>query len=232
MSQGLPTWHAVPRSREAAAESAWGGLRHRPHVLGPVEVRRRLLHMLPGLLPLLLWVIPHQDPWGPILLWAVALLGGGLVLAAFHHARTFARRDERDWSASVLGYGLPVLGTLLLLPGRAELGMAVLGILAFGDGSATLAGLRLGGRPLPWNAAKTWTGTIAFCVGGSLMGALLFWGEALPRVSPWAAMACVMPATLAAALAESLPVRINDNVRVGVTALAVLLLTDLWMPGA
>lgn len=167
MSRGLPVWNSVPRPLGSATVGAgWSDAWQPAGVLEPAEVRRRLLHMTPGFLPFLLWGIPHQDPWGPILLTAVALLGGGIIIAAFRRYRSFARRGEQDWSTAVLGYALPVLGSLLLLPGEAEIGLAVLGILALGDGAATLGGLRLGGRRLPWNPRKSWTGTLCFCLGG------------------------------------------------------------------
>lgn len=232
MSRVLPVWNSVSRPlNSAAVDAGWSDVRLPAGVLEPVEVRRRLLHMTPGILPFVLWVIPHQDPWGPILLTAVALLGGGIIIAAFRRYRSFARRGERDWSAAVLGYALPVLGALLLLPGEAEIGLSVLGILALGDGAATLGGLRLGGRRLPWNPRKSWTGTFCFCLGGGALATLLFWGEAVPRVSLLTAALCVLPATLAAALVESLPLRTNDNLRVGVTALAIVLLTHAIFVG-
>lgn len=232
MSRGLPVWNSVSRPlNSAAVDAGWSDLPHPAGLLEPAEVRRRLLHMTPGFLPFVLWVIPHQDPWGPILLMAVALLGGGIIVAAFRRYRSFARRGERDWSAAVLGYALPVLGALLLLPGEAEIGLSVLGILALGDGAATLGGLRLGGRRLPWNRRKSWTGVLCFCFGGAALATLLYWGEAVPRVSLLTAFLSVLPATLAAALVESLPLRSNDNLRVGATALVVALLTHAAYAG-
>lgn len=226
MNQGFSAWGSVSRRLGSpTAEAGWSDVWQLPHVLEPSEVRRRLLHMAPGFLPFALWVIPHQDPWGPVLLSVVALLGVVVVTAALRRFRAFARRGEQDWSVAVVGYALPVLAPLLLLPGEAEIGLTVLGILALGDGSATLGGLRMGGRRLPWNPRKSWTGLVCFCLGGGTLGALLFWGEAVPRVSLPTAVLCVLPATLAAALVESLPFRGNDNARVGVTALIVVLLT-------
>lgn len=232
MSRGLPVWNSVPRPhRLRTVGGGWSDVWQPAVVLGPSEARRRLFHMAPGFLPFVLWVIPHRDPWGPMLLTAVALLGGGIIFAAFRRYRSFARRGERDWSAAVLGYALPVLGALLLLPGEAEIGLSVLGILALGDGAATLGGLRLGGWRLPWNRRKSWTGSLCFCFGGAALATLLYWGEAVPRVSLLTAFLSVLPATLAAALVESLPLRSNDNLRVGATALIVALLTHAAFVG-
>jgi dolichol kinase len=104
--------------------------------------------------------------------------------------------------------------------------MVVTIIIALGDGSATLAGLLLRGRRLPWNQAKSWIGLTAFLVCAGLLGTLAYWREARPGVSLPVALACVMPAVFAAALAESLPVRLNDNIRVGVTGGLAILTTQ------
>jgi dolichol kinase len=96
-------------------------------------------------------------------------------------------------------------------------------IIAFGDGSATLAGMLLRGRRLPWNRDKSWVGLAAFLLCAVPLATLVYWAEARPGVA--LACACVAPAVLTAALAESLPGRFNDNIRVGVTAGLTLLVT-------
>jgi hypothetical protein len=60
------------------------------------------------------------------------------------------------------------------------------------------------------------------------MGAIIYWGEAncrqLPAlafpVSFLSSLGCAFVATLTAAVVESLPLRTNDNLNVGVAALA------------
>ena len=81
------------------------------------------------------------------------------VVALRRHS-TIARHGERNLRASALGYTGSVVLMLLLFPRHVELALSVLAILAFGDGSATLGGLLIGGRPLPWNRHKTWAGLI------------------------------------------------------------------------
>lgn len=220
---GLPgTVELTTRRTVTAATWTWpslGGLRHRR--LAAPEIRRRLLHMLPGLLPFVLWFIPHPDPWGPILADVVLLLTVAIVGPALIRFSAFARPGERDGRSSVLGYALPILAALCLFRGREELGMMTLAILAFGDGSATLGGMLIGGRRLPWNYEKSWTGLACFLVIGGIMATLVFWGESRPAVT-WTQAALVAGgATLIAAIAESVRSRINDNLRVGVISLVV-----------
>jgi len=193
--------------------------------LTPHEWRRRMMHMTPGLLPFVLLAIPHRDPvtWflkGPVL--AITL---GFVIFALRKEGLFARRDERGWPTSVLGYAIITSALLIALPWQPELGLAVTIIIAFGDGSATLAGLIARGRRLPWNRAKSWAGLTAFIACSVPLATLVYWCEARPGVPLSVALACVVPAALAAGLAESLPTRINDNIRVGATAALTMVIT-------
>jgi phytol kinase len=210
---------APPRSvgQPAIAAPSLGRVRQ----LHPTEIRRRMLHMLPGFLPFILWFIPHKDPWGPILADVVLVLTVAIVGPALLRFSAFARPGEQDGRSSVLGYALPILAALCLFRGREEIGMMTLAILAFGDGSATLGGLTLGGRPLYWNPRKTVTGLSCFLIIGGLMATVVFWGEARPAIT-WTQAALIGGGTtLAAAIAESVRSRINDNLRVGVVSLIV-----------
>jgi phytol kinase len=195
--------------------SGWTGRMDSP------EIRRRLLHMLPGFLPFVLWFIPHPDPWGPILADMVLLITVAIVVPALWRFSAFSRPGERDGRSSILGYALPILAALCLFRGREEIGMMTLAILAFGDGSATLGGMTLGGHRLPWNVQKSVTGLVCFLVFGGFTATVVFWGESRPGIS-WTQAAMVGGgATLVAAFAESVRSRINDNLRVGVVSLVI-----------
>jgi dolichol kinase len=192
--------------------------------LTPHEWRRRIVHMSPGLLPLILLVAPHPDPIGWFVRLPILALTLGLVVFSLKNEGLFVRRGEKSWATSVVSYGIITTTLLMALPAQPELGLAVTMIIAFGDGSATLAGLIFRGRRLPWNQAKSWVGLTAFLACSIPIATLVYWGEARPGVSLFTALACVAPAALVASLAESIPSRINDNIRVGVTAgLAILI---------
>ena len=216
--------------------------------LTAAEWRRRALHMLPGCLPAILWVVPHRVPLSPtlrgILLLVIALLGAWV----WREWRAIRRGGESVAARgpAVFGYAGGVAGTLLLFPDRPECGFAVLAVLAFGDGSATLFGklaLASGGRSgdgpagparrLPWNPAKTWAGLGAFLTFGTLAAALLYRGETLNpeaarAAATWpAALLVGACGTIPAAVLESLGGRWtgwNDNIRVAVAAAAGVLL--------
>ena len=198
------------------------------------ELQRRLWHMAPGLLPFILHAVPHRDPISPTM--RSIIIGCSIVIAAkiLHGFQKIQRRDEGAGLAAVGGYSLSVLAALMAFPGDIELGLSVLAILAFGDGSATLVGLTLRGPRLPWNQAKSWSGLVAFIAVGSLMTAWTYWGEtrnpeaAEPAVSFAFALALTAPAVILSAFAESVRSRINDNVRVGIVAAFSLILLNMF----
>jgi len=201
--------------------------------IGATELRRRFWHMAPGFLPLLLWPIPHADPISPTLRAIIIALVLGLGASIFVNFRRIARADDRDDNRlqAVTGYAGSVLVVLMLFPAYAELGLTVLAVLAFGDGSATLGGIVLGGPRIPWNSQKTWSGSLCFVLVGGLMAATIYWGEThnleaqRQGVTFATALLCGGSAAVAGAIAESLPTRINDNIRVGAAAAVTVILT-------
>lgn len=188
--------------------------------MGKAELRRRLLHMTPGLLPVLLWLYPHSYPnWElPVRVW-VCGLALGLALFGLKHFREVARAGESGGIDSVLSYSFSVLAALAIAPLHPEYCLIVLAILAFGDGSATLGGKLIGGPRLLWNRDKTWAGLLSFWICGTLVATLAYWGEVRPQPPLLSAVAVAAIVTAAAALAESLPLKVNDNLRVGIVTL-------------
>ena len=206
------------------------------HRLPSRELKRRFWHMCPGLLAFGLHLVPHTDPISltlRLIIVSCCIAIAARILLGF---RQIERQGEGAGLAAVGGYSLSVLLTVFLFPRHLELGLAVLAILAFGDGSATLVGLTFRGPGLWWNRSKSWSGLLGFVVIGSLMTAWIYWGEthnpeaADPAVSFGLALLLTSPAVLAAALAESIRSRINDNIRVGVIAAIALVLLHSLRP--
>ena len=197
----------------------------------PHEWRRRLVHMTPGLLASTLPLLPHTDPlaWYSQAFLVVVICATALY--SITRARMFERQGQGGWSVSVLSYAMIALGLLLAFPGQPEIGMSVTMIIAFGDGSATMAGMIFRGPKLFWNRDKSWSGLAAFMLCAGPLATFIYWAEARPGVSFGLAFCCVAPAVAVAAIAESLPVRLNDNIRVGVTAGLTILLTHAMFVG-
>jgi dolichol kinase/uncharacterized membrane protein len=157
------------------------------------------------------------------LLALVALVFNATVLARVLPA--VVRPSEAAHRSGVLFYPLSILALVLIFRERLDIVAAAWAVMAFGDGAATLVGTRVGGRRLPWNRDKTWSGLIAFALAGSI-GAV--------AASHWVAPVIVPPpswfftwlapiaAALAAAFAETIPLTLDDNLTVPFVAGLVL----------
>ncbi|HEV8346427.1 MAG TPA: DUF92 domain-containing protein [Vicinamibacterales bacterium] len=217
------------------------------------EHARQWVHAGSGLFALLLRVLIW---WQAAALAATALAFNVFVLPRIGGRRLYRPVDEaRGFPLGIVLYPLSVLLLILLFPSRLDIVAAAWGILAFGDGFATLVGQRaamanaqnartakndvlarfaaFAGRGLPWNREKTVAGTIAFMVcGGYGASALAVWTR--PAVVPTPEMAFVLVAPLVAAiiagLVETIPIRLDDNISVPMTAAAVLWLASLITP--
>jgi dolichol kinase len=170
-------------------------------------------------------LLPHSDPLGWYSQAFLVVVVCATALISMNRAKLFERRGQRGWSVSVISYAMIALGLLLAFPSQPEIGMAVTMIIAFGDGSATMAGKILRGPKLPWNRHKSWSGLAAFMVCSVPLASFIYWAEARPGVSFPIALCCVAPAVAVAAAAESLPLRLNDNIRVGASSGLTILLT-------
>ena len=94
---------------------------------------------------------------------------------------------------------LGILFALAILRNDSSAAIAVILILALGDGFATIVGTSYGKHKLPWNKSKTLEGTMGFAGGAA-----------------FSIIAMPMPETVLivifAAIIESLSIRVNDNI--------------------
>ena len=190
------------------------------------ETARKLLHMSMGAFALLLrWL-----PWWQALILATGALAFNLLVLPRVAASLYRPGDRERTIHGIVYYPLAVLLLLLVFPARPDIVAASWGILAVGDGGATLAGRALGGRRWPWNRDKTLSGTIAFVVGGAAAGAFLAWWcrpATIPPPSMIFSLGAPIAAALVAALVETLPLRLDDNLSVSAAAAATLWVASL-----
>jgi uncharacterized protein (TIGR00297 family) len=190
------------------------------------EVSRQLVHVSMGGFALLLrWL-----SWTQALGLAVTALAFNLwVLPRFAHA-LYRPGDRARTVHGIVWYPLVVLILIGSFPRRPDIVAAAWGILAAGDGIATLVGRAIGGARWPWSPDKTVAGTLAFVVAGALAGSGLAWwcrpaaAEAVPVL-----FALLVPpvAAVVAALVETIPIGLDDNVSVAAAAGATLWLGAL-----
>lgn len=184
----------------------------------PSEILRKLVHIAFGFCALLLrWLTTGQAAAVAI----AALIHNWLVLP-----RLFGRRiarSPRGTDRGIILYPIAVFILIVAFPEDRGLAAAGWAILAFGDGSATLAGKTVGGPKLPWSPDKTIVGSIAFVmVGGTAAWLTAAFVDPVPGYTlSW--MTLAFAAAAAAAIAESLPLEVDDNLVVPLVAGLVLL---------
>jgi uncharacterized protein (TIGR00297 family) len=180
------------------------------------ELLRKSLHIAFGFVAFALKLMP----W-----WAAALMALAAIamnwLGLHKVVGTSVSRHERGYDAGIVLYPIAVL--LLILTFRHQMHYAAIAwaLMAFGDGVATLAGKAVRIAPLPWNREKSWGGFLAFLiVGGAGALAVAYWmGYRQPAV--------LLLATLAAAIAESLPAGVDDNLTVPFAAAVTLIVAGI-----
>lgn len=215
------------------AGGAGGGRGLSGRRLTPRELARKTVHVGAGLLAFSLrWL----GPWGGALLALGALLFNAVLLPRLG-GRLLWRDDERarGVSTGIVLYPLSVLLLVLVFQRRVEVAAAAWGLLAFGDGMAALVGTAFGGRGLPWNREKTWAGSTAYWIWGTLSAWLLLLWTAPGRYG-WAADGLFLLAVCAlaagvGALLESWPEELDDNLLVPLLA-GLVLLGSLYTEGS
>ncbi len=193
------------------------------------ELSRKAVHMGMGAFALLL---PWLSPWQAAGCAIAAVLFNAFVLHRWTGGALLRPGErERGFSSGILLYPLAVLLLILACNERLEIAGAAWGLLAFGDGMATVAGVTLGGPRLPWHGSKTWAGLLAFIVCGTAASAfLLLWirpdafGGAVP------ALAACFVAAVGSALAESVRTGVDDNLLVPAVGGAVLFAAGMVEP--
>ncbi len=169
-------------------------------------------------------------PLGSVACAAGAVLFNFAVLPRIGGKRLW--RDAEAGRGQALGivlYPVTVLLLVLLFWRRLEVAAAAWGILAFGDGMASVVGMTLGTRKLPWNPRKSWAGTLAYVLFGALGAGILLQWTAPGRYGVAFAWIVALAAALFAAALESLPEGLDDNLGVPLVSalfLGALLLTE------
>ncbi len=198
------------------------------------ELLRKLVHTATGLLA---FALAFAGPLGSILLAAALVVWNLFVLPRLLPRVWRPGELDRRFQSGIAFYPFVLLVLTVVFQQRLEIAAAVWGVLAFGDGMATIAGGR--GRPLPWNPKKTWAGTIAYWVFGTAAAAvLLAWtlhflpaarplspsGDQGGETLPWPFLTAVAAVAVAlAALVESQPWKLDDNLTAPPVAALLLL---------
>jgi uncharacterized protein (TIGR00297 family) len=187
------------------------------------EDTRKIVHIAMGGFAFALPVLPW---WQSVLLACVAVAFNIFALQKVLGIRVFRPGERlRRLTSGIVLYPLSILGLLLLLPARLDIVAAAWGILAAGDGMATLIGRRMPLARLPWNPRKSVGGTLAFTLCGGIAATVLAWwcrDTVIPPPYSWYPAIAGFTAAAAAAAVESIAVDLDDNISVTVTSASVL----------
>jgi uncharacterized protein (TIGR00297 family) len=165
------------------------------------------------------------------LLAVIALLFNFFVLPRIAGRVLYRNEQEAGgFPGGIVFYALSVLILILVFRPRLDIVAAAWAILAVGDGMATIAGRAIGGPRIPWNPDKTIAGSAAFAVAGGAAGVVLCWWTQpnVPHPAPvWFVVGAPLAAAGVAALVETIPVRLDDNLSVPFAAAATLWIASL-----
>ncbi|HEX2252209.1 MAG TPA: TIGR00297 family protein [Thermoanaerobaculia bacterium] len=187
------------------------------------ELARKTVHIAVGLIA---YALRWLGPWWGAAAAAAAVVGNVFVLPRLGGRQLYREADHaRGHAIGMILYPLSVLLLIVAFHERLEVAAAAWGILAFGDGMASIVGITLGRRALPWNPGKTWAGTAAYALFGGLGAWTLLLWTAPGRYEPGFALAVAAVAAGVAALLESMPHGLDDNL--GVPMVVALLLLGL-----
>jgi uncharacterized protein (TIGR00297 family) len=193
------------------------------------ETARQLVHMSMGGFALLLrWLVW----WQAVVLAAAALAFNVFVLPSIAKG-LYRPGDHQRPLHGILLYPLSVLLLLLLFPRHLDIVAAAWGILAIGDGIATIAGRAIGGPRWAWNREKTVAGSVAFAVAGGATALFLWIWCRPPLLTPLPLYLVVfvpIAAAFVAAAVETIPIGLDDNLSVALSAGAVLWFGSLLDP--
>jgi uncharacterized protein (TIGR00297 family) len=187
------------------------------------ETTRQWVHIGFGAAALLL---PFLHWYQAVILAASAILFNIRVLRAVAGERLHRPVElAQTIPLGLVLYPTSILRLLRMLPSRFDIVAAAWGILAAGDGAATLVGHRYGRSRWSWNRGKSVAGSAAFLIAGGLAGSFLCWWcrpVVIPPPFLWFSIGAPLVAALVAAAVETVPIRLDDNLSVTLSAAAML----------
>ncbi len=184
------------------------------------EVRRQLIHVASGTVLVLIGYFLGKTILEAVL---VVLLAGGYIAAQLaldnfklpivgNILGNFERKGVMPFKGA-LSYAAGALLAVAFAP-NFSLALAIITMLAFGDGASTVIGKLYGDAKLHWNASKTWKGMFAFFVAAGI--------AAFPLIG----IASLYYAAILA-LVETLPIDADDNILIPAAALVLNAATGL-----
>ncbi len=192
------------------------------------ETKRKIEHIVPVVFVLLL---RYLNTWQALLFAFVGIMYGLFLSKMLVKSAFREHEQEKGFSPGKLIYGIMVFILILIFNKKMYIVAGAWAIMSLGDGCSSLFGKAFGKRKLPWNSEKSWLGSVVFVFFGGLGAAIFMWWVNLGQSSAqtiqeqiqtpliWSYFfTAAFLAAFAAAGVESLPLKINDNITVPLTA--------------
>lgn len=127
---------------------------------------------------------------------------------------------QRGYPIGILLYPISVLILILTIPHKLYIVAAAWAIMAWGDGFASIFGKKFGTKKLPWNPNRSYAGSLAFLMIGSVAAVFFTWwvDKNPPEPTLWYIVVIPILGTLLAAIIETIPTGIDDNLTVPLSA--------------
>ncbi len=176
------------------------------------EYRRKTLHIGVGAFALCLRYLT----WWQAAICAIgAFIFNAYILPAWGGRNLWREADRaRGHPIGILVYPISLLFLFTLFHDRLYLAAAMWGIMAIGDGMASVFGTAMGSAKLPWNRKKSWAGSIAMFLFGAAAAPGLAWWTSRGEIdfAHIAIVLCVI--SFVSAVVESLDSPLDDNISV------------------
>src|SRR3990172_8880464 len=182
------------------------------------EYKRKAVHIGSSAFALLLrWL----NFWQAALLALAALLFNLLILPRIGGKNLYRDEDvRRGYPLGILLYPLSVLLMILFFSKRLYIVAAAWAIMAWGDGFASVFGRKFGRIKIPWNQDRSYAGSFAFlifCGIAAIFFTFWTWKDPAEPIF-WYLVAIPFLATFVAAMIETIPMGVNDNISVPLSA--------------
>jgi phytol kinase len=196
-------------------------------ISGPLS--RKIIHIGTGPLFVLCWLLFPDQPISrylaalvPLLTTAQFFLVGTGILNDPAAVKALSRTgDRREILRGPLIYGILFVLLTILYWKDSPIGLIGLMVMCGGDGLADVVGRRVPSLSIPWNPAKSLSGSLAMFLGGFIFSTLILGIFIAAGVFSGPLSSALLPLaliSLAASLVESLPIRDIDNLTTTLTA--------------
>lgn len=196
------------------------------------DLSRKIIHIGTGPLFVLCWLFYPDHALArylaalvPLAITVQFILVGVGVIKDEAAVKAMSRSgNRREILRGPLLYGIAFVALTLIYWRDSPIGMAALMILCGGDGLADVIGRRFGRRKLPWNAGKSWVGSMGMLVGGWLTAALIlmaYYAAGRFSLDGGYAILALAAMSLGSAIVETLPVKEIDNLTITLSALLI-----------